>query len=237
MCVQLVWATWLKSSARSREEHVHVCALMLWLRWSVQQSVMMAATAPQATTCLTTPVCSSATVPATTRGCSIHRVPVCPMIPATTGMYSHDSLYFTFIFLTAFPCIGFYKPSIFFVYFCDCFWTALALMERCSVEQLPALVRWIFPSSLFIIALHKSIQLTMLNASYMNIFYPVDCGWSEWTSWSACSRTCDVGIRRRYRSGTNPPQAFGGLPCVGDRAELDTCSIYPCSGKSSVHLF
>ncbi|KAK3550975.1 hypothetical protein QTP70_011460 [Hemibagrus guttatus] len=59
---------------------------------------------------------------------------------------------------------------------------------------------------------------------------PVDCGWSEWTFWSACSRTCDVGIRRRYRSGTNPPQAFGGLPCVGDRAELDTCSIYPCSG-------
>ncbi|KAI5606502.1 SCO-spondin, partial [Silurus asotus] len=59
---------------------------------------------------------------------------------------------------------------------------------------------------------------------------PVDCGWSEWTSWSACSRTCDVGIRRRYRSGTNPLPAFGGLPCVGDRAELDTCSIYPCSG-------
>ncbi|GAA6107134.1 SCO-spondin isoform X2 [Tachysurus ichikawai] len=59
---------------------------------------------------------------------------------------------------------------------------------------------------------------------------PVDCGWSEWTSWSACSRTCDVGIRRRYRSGTNPPPAYSGLPCVGDRAELDTCSIYPCSG-------
>uniref|UniRef100_A0A4W4HMF9 SCO-spondin n=1 Tax=Electrophorus electricus TaxID=8005 RepID=A0A4W4HMF9_ELEEL len=59
---------------------------------------------------------------------------------------------------------------------------------------------------------------------------PVDCGWSEWTSWSACSRTCDVGIRRRYRSGTNPSQAFGGRPCEGDRIGLDTCSLYPCSG-------
>ncbi|KAI4898140.1 hypothetical protein NFI96_015403, partial [Prochilodus magdalenae] len=59
---------------------------------------------------------------------------------------------------------------------------------------------------------------------------PVDCGWSEWTSWSACSRTCDVGIRRRYRSGTNPLSAFGGRPCEGDRIGLDTCSIYPCSG-------
>uniref|UniRef100_A0AAR2LHG3 SCO-spondin n=1 Tax=Pygocentrus nattereri TaxID=42514 RepID=A0AAR2LHG3_PYGNA len=59
---------------------------------------------------------------------------------------------------------------------------------------------------------------------------PVDCGWTEWTSWSTCSRTCDVGIRRRYRSGTNPLPAFGGRPCEGDRMGLDTCSIYPCSG-------
>ncbi|KAG5268284.1 hypothetical protein AALO_G00210820 [Alosa alosa] len=59
---------------------------------------------------------------------------------------------------------------------------------------------------------------------------PVDCGWSVWTQWSACSRTCDVGIRRRFRSATNPPVAFGGQPCLGDRVELDTCSVKPCHG-------
>ncbi|KAF4095523.1 hypothetical protein G5714_023126 [Onychostoma macrolepis] len=59
---------------------------------------------------------------------------------------------------------------------------------------------------------------------------PVDCGWSEWTAWSACSRTCDVGIRRRYRSGTNPAPAFGGRACEGERIGLDTCSITPCFG-------
>uniref|UniRef100_A0A3Q3F4P0 SCO-spondin n=1 Tax=Labrus bergylta TaxID=56723 RepID=A0A3Q3F4P0_9LABR len=58
----------------------------------------------------------------------------------------------------------------------------------------------------------------------------VDCGWSSWTQWSACSRTCDVGVRRRYRSGTNPPPAFGGQPCKGDRVGIDTCSIEPCIG-------
>ncbi|XP_073720146.1 SCO-spondin isoform X2 [Misgurnus anguillicaudatus] len=59
---------------------------------------------------------------------------------------------------------------------------------------------------------------------------PVDCGWSEWTAWSACSRTCDVGIRRRYRSGTNPAPAFGGRACEGERIGMDTCSITPCFG-------
>uniref|UniRef100_A0A8C7QRY5 SCO-spondin n=1 Tax=Oncorhynchus mykiss TaxID=8022 RepID=A0A8C7QRY5_ONCMY len=58
----------------------------------------------------------------------------------------------------------------------------------------------------------------------------VDCGWSSWTQWSACSRTCDVGVRRRYRSGTNPPAAFGGRVCRGDRVGMDTCSLEPCQG-------
>ncbi|XP_023806195.1 SCO-spondin [Oryzias latipes] len=58
----------------------------------------------------------------------------------------------------------------------------------------------------------------------------VDCGWSSWTQWSSCSRTCDVGVRRRYRSGTNPPPAFGGHPCEGPRVGIDTCSIEPCLG-------
>ncbi|XP_077410354.1 SCO-spondin [Vanacampus margaritifer] len=59
---------------------------------------------------------------------------------------------------------------------------------------------------------------------------PVDCGWSSWTQWSTCSRTCDVGVRRRYRSGTNPPPEFGGRPCEGARVGVDTCSIEPCFG-------
>ncbi|XP_066544690.1 SCO-spondin [Amia ocellicauda] len=59
---------------------------------------------------------------------------------------------------------------------------------------------------------------------------PVDCGWSGWTQWSACSRTCDVGVRRRYRSGTNPSPAFGGRVCEGSGVETDTCSLGPCQG-------
>lgn len=67
-----------------------------------------------------------------------------------------------------------------------------------------------------------------------DVISAVDCGWSEWTSWSSCSRTCDVGIRRRYRSGTNPAPAYGGRACEGERIGLDTCSITPCFGKRDV---
>ncbi|XP_072010680.1 SCO-spondin-like isoform X3 [Engystomops pustulosus] len=59
---------------------------------------------------------------------------------------------------------------------------------------------------------------------------PVDCGWSSWTPWSSCSRTCNVGTRRRYRSKTNPPAAFGGRPCEGTGVAIEFCSLQPCKG-------
>nr|XP_014342845.1 PREDICTED: SCO-spondin [Latimeria chalumnae] len=62
---------------------------------------------------------------------------------------------------------------------------------------------------------------------------PVDCGWSGWTQWSTCSKTCDVGARRRYRAGTNPPAALGGRQCEGFAMDLEFCSMQPCKGSWS----
>ncbi|KAM8967216.1 LOW QUALITY PROTEIN: SCO-spondin-like [Pelodytes ibericus] len=61
---------------------------------------------------------------------------------------------------------------------------------------------------------------------------PVDCGWSSWTLWSSCSRTCNVGTRRRYRSGTNPPAAYGGRVCQGSNVAIEFCSLQPCKGPA-----
>ncbi|XP_069586533.1 SCO-spondin-like [Ranitomeya imitator] len=61
---------------------------------------------------------------------------------------------------------------------------------------------------------------------------PVDCGWSSWMAWSSCSRTCNVGTRRRYRSGTNPPSAFGGQLCEGSSVAIEFCSLQPCKGAA-----
>ncbi|KAM5255351.1 SCO-spondin-like [Ctenodactylus gundi] len=52
---------------------------------------------------------------------------------------------------------------------------------------------------------------------------PQHCGWSAWSSWAPCDRSCGSGVRARFRSPSNPPAAFGGSPCEGDRQELQAC--------------
>ncbi|XP_043543475.1 SCO-spondin-like [Chiloscyllium plagiosum] len=61
-----------------------------------------------------------------------------------------------------------------------------------------------------------------------NLPCAVDCAWSRWTPWSSCSRSCDVGSRRRFRSPTNPPAALGGRECEGDMMEMEYCSLQLC---------
>ncbi|XP_062907004.1 SCO-spondin [Mobula hypostoma] len=54
----------------------------------------------------------------------------------------------------------------------------------------------------------------------------VDCVWSQWTAWSPCSKTCDVGSRHRYRVPRVP--SAGGRDCQGSRIETDHCSLQLC---------
>lgn len=60
---------------------------------------------------------------------------------------------------------------------------------------------------------------------------PVPCTWSNWTAWSTCSHSCDVGMRRRYRVPIVPPLAGGGPPCQGPSMEVEFCSLQPCRGE------
>ncbi|XP_017177065.1 SCO-spondin isoform X4 [Mus musculus] len=62
---------------------------------------------------------------------------------------------------------------------------------------------------------------------------PVACGWSPWTPWSPCSQSCNVGIRRRFRAGTEPPAAFGGAECQGPNLDAEFCSLRPCRGPGA----
>lgn len=63
-------------------------------------------------------------------------------------------------------------------------------------------------------------------------FCPVDGGWSSWTQWSACSKTCGVGVRVRKRSCSKPEPKFNGVSCDGENVEYEECRVVPCYGNS-----
>ena len=58
---------------------------------------------------------------------------------------------------------------------------------------------------------------------------PVDGGWSEWSDFSECSKTCGTGSQSRERTCTNPKPAHGGKDCQGEKLDMDTCRR-PCVG-------
>ncbi|CAH1794399.1 unnamed protein product [Owenia fusiformis] len=57
-----------------------------------------------------------------------------------------------------------------------------------------------------------------------------DGAWSDWTSWSKCSRTCGMGARFRKRLCDNPPPAYGGYECEGSQEQLEMCNKQECPG-------
>ena len=60
------------------------------------------------------------------------------------------------------------------------------------------------------------------------MFVVVNGGWSDFGKWSECSVTCGEGIRERTRTCTNPAPAHGGLDCVGDNNEKESCNMQAC---------
>ncbi|CAK9304502.1 unnamed protein product [Gordionus sp. m RMFG-2023] len=53
--------------------------------------------------------------------------------------------------------------------------------------------------------------------------------WTEWSAWSACTHTCGLAMRYRYRSCSNPRPQFGGNDCMGNKKDHQVCiSNPPC---------
>ncbi|XP_052773864.1 coadhesin-like [Mya arenaria] len=63
---------------------------------------------------------------------------------------------------------------------------------------------------------------------------PVNGGWSLWTDYSVCSRTCDLGTHTRFRYCNHPHPAHGGKQCVGDDFETHGCYAAACPGTNVV---
>ncbi|XP_035719089.1 A disintegrin and metalloproteinase with thrombospondin motifs 2-like [Vespa mandarinia] len=62
------------------------------------------------------------------------------------------------------------------------------------------------------------------------LFYnPRNGGWSAWSSWNKCTRTCGIGIQCRLRSCNNPRPAYGGKYCIGPSDDCKICESAKCT--------
>ena len=57
---------------------------------------------------------------------------------------------------------------------------------------------------------------------------PVHGGFTEWTKFSECTRSCGVGIKNRTRHCTNPAPMHGGKDCIGIPIDIQVCNYDPC---------
>ncbi|XP_020632778.1 SCO-spondin-like, partial [Orbicella faveolata] len=57
---------------------------------------------------------------------------------------------------------------------------------------------------------------------------PVDGGWSSWSTWTPCNRSCGTGFQERSRSCTEPAPRHGGKECHGDPQERHECNTHSC---------
>ncbi|XP_066289406.1 A disintegrin and metalloproteinase with thrombospondin motifs 16-like isoform X2 [Branchiostoma lanceolatum] len=56
----------------------------------------------------------------------------------------------------------------------------------------------------------------------------VDGGWSPFSEWAPCSRTCGGGITYKERDCNNPRPQYGGAYCVGESKIYRMCNIQDC---------
>nr|XP_054608122.1 hemicentin-1 isoform X2 [Nothobranchius furzeri] len=57
---------------------------------------------------------------------------------------------------------------------------------------------------------------------------PINGNWGPWNSWGSCSKTCNGGQMRRYRTCDNPRPAHGGRMCAGADVHMQRCSTADC---------
>mmetsp|Transcript_87137 Transcript_87137/g.154240 ORF Transcript_87137/g.154240 Transcript_87137/m.154240 type:complete len:1080 (-) Transcript_87137:69-3308(-) len=56
---------------------------------------------------------------------------------------------------------------------------------------------------------------------------PVDCSWQSWSDWTVCPETCGGGTITRDRKKAHD-ESDGGLPCIGETHESQTCNTAAC---------
>lgn len=61
---------------------------------------------------------------------------------------------------------------------------------------------------------------------------PRDGGWSEWSEWQYCSKTCGTGMGTRSRQCNQPKPNMFGKPCTGPSVSKGQCNVHECGQLS-----
>uniref|UniRef100_A0A8V5GYJ6 Uncharacterized protein n=1 Tax=Melopsittacus undulatus TaxID=13146 RepID=A0A8V5GYJ6_MELUD len=56
----------------------------------------------------------------------------------------------------------------------------------------------------------------------------INGGWSSWSSWAACSRSCGAGVQSAERQCSSPTPKYGGRYCLGERKRFRICNVRLC---------
>ena len=84
------------------------------------------------------------------------------------------------------------------------------------------------------------LSTAILNWHFNHSFYSVivDGGWSRWSVWTTCTKSCESGTQTRSRSCTQPPPQHGGRTCPGAARDQRVCNTQSCPGMQfNRHLF
>ena len=78
-------------------------------------------------------------------------------------------------------------------------------------------------------------KLLILGSSNLNqiiniITVAVHGGWTSWSAWSGCTKSCGGGTRMRSRWCSNPSPAHGGQSCAGGSLKSENCNVEECPG-------
>lgn len=204
----------------------HGCAGTWSPAWCVPRAASPAATAPPGSCCRTGAACHPNAAPATTAATSTSPVTPPPSTPATTGGgHTRDG-----VWEGSWGAQRCFPPPPLCSHPLSCS-TCMAGEMVCGTEPCPgtnpegATVGEGGPRCLLVLGAEGGGVQRVPKTP------PVPCSWSSWTAWSSCSRSCDVGTRRRYRVPGVPPPAEGGPPCQGPSMEVEFCSLQPCRGE------
>ena len=78
-----------------------------------------------------------------------------------------------------------------------------------------------------------SLSMNIIGSSQITVYFisfniVVHGGWSEWSSYTDCSKTCDEGTKSRSRTCTRPVPSSGGSECDGNASETMNCELKKC---------